>query len=281
VPDRGGTVNDRWTEHRSSHEDSTMNLAERILLLLSRAPSERDYEADAAATTLDTALQLLDRVYPQLGDLVAGRNIADFGCGFGYQSIALAKKYGCRVVGIDTNPRTLQRAKENAAAHAVSPGQVTFVERIGPNMLGMFDVVISQNSFEHFGEPEQALGEMRSLLRDSGKILVTFGPPWFAPYGSHMQFFCKVPWINLLFSERTVLNVRRRYRADGARRYGEVESGLNKMTVRRFESLVSSLPGLTVTYRKYDCVKGMNWLSRLPHLRELFINHVTVLLSRS
>ena len=26
-------------------------------------------------------------------------------------------------------------------------------------------------------------------------------------------------------------------------------------------------------YKKYDCIKGQNWLAGLPLLRELFVNH--------
>ncbi len=52
-----------------------------------------------------------------------------------------------------------------------------------------FDVVISQNSMEHFGNPEDIIEKMFSLTRPNGRTLITFGPPWFAPYGSHMHFF--------------------------------------------------------------------------------------------
>jgi hypothetical protein len=46
----------------------------------------------------------------------------------------------------------------------------------------------------------------------------------------------------LLFTERALLRWRSDYRTDGARRFGEVEGGLNQMTVGRFERLVSSSP---------------------------------------
>ena len=147
-------------------------------------------------------------------------------------------------------------------------------------MLNSFDVVISQNAFEHFGDPEQILNEMNSLLKDSGIVLLTFGPPWLAPYGSHMHFFCKVPWINILFSEKTVMKVRSNFRNDGAVRYEEVESGLNRMTVTRFENIVSSNNMKLIT-KNYECIKGMNWLAKLPLLRELFINHISAVLCKA
>src|SRR6185295_9848751 len=102
----------------------------------------------------------------------------------------------------------------------------------------------------------------------------------FRSYGSHMQFFTRVPWVNLLFSERTVMNVRGRFRNDGAKRYQDVEAGLNQMSVSKFERILRE-QGLVPVYRKYECVKGMNVLAHAPLLRELLINHVTALLSDS
>jgi SAM-dependent methyltransferase len=256
-----------------------MGIGERILLLLSRAPEDNDYLQEDSELDIDNALQLLTRMYPNFGDLVSGRRVVDFGCGTGYQSIALVKKYGCAVVGIDSNRDTLRRAAENARQTGVSSQSLSFVEGILPDMVNRFDVVISQNSFEHFPEPGKVLREMTSLLNDSGIALVTFGPPWFAPYGSHMHFFCRVPWINVLFSESVVMKARSHFRNDGAKRYEEVESGLNRMSIARFESIVSSC-GLKVKYRKYECVKRIDWLSKVPLLREFFINHVTVTLSK-
>jgi len=115
--------------------------------------------------------------------------------------------------------------------------------------------------------------DMRLALHPAGRLLITFGPPWYAPYGSHMQYFTKVPWVNLLFNEKTVMSVRANFRRDGAKKYEEVDAGLAKMSVGRFERMVSQC-GMKVHYKKYECVKGLNFLGRLPGLRELFINHV-------
>lgn len=258
-----------------------MSIAERILLAVSRSPDSEDYPPhDEAENTDSQALRLLRRVYPQLDTLVTGRRVVDFGCGIGSQSVALAAECKCQVIGIDSNPETLAKAVRKANERGLLPEQVSFAESITPGMRGKFDVVISQNSFEHFPEPEEALDEMCNLLNNSGKLLITFGPPWYAPYGSHMHFFCRVPWVNLLFSEDAVMGARRHFRNDGATTYEQVESGLNQMSMRKFHSILSACQ-LRVTYRKLDCVKGIDWLSRIPILHELFINHVTVLLSKA
>jgi ubiquinone/menaquinone biosynthesis C-methylase UbiE len=260
-----------------------MNIQERILLSLSRAPESKDYglenDSGGGEWTSGNSLSLLEGEYPHFGRLVSGKRVVDFGCGTGSQSIALAKKYNCSVVGIDANRKTLDKAIEQAKPYNIPQPGLSFVDKVSDGMLNSFDIVISQNSFEHFGNPSMILDLMQQLLNDSGKLLVTFGPPWLAPYGSHMQFFCKVPWINVLFSEETVMKVRGRFRSDGATKYEEVESGLNRMTIAKFERIIRS-SNLKIEYKSYKCIRGINVLSKIPLLREYFVNHVTVILSR-
>lgn len=254
-----------------------MDWQEQLLLRLSNEPTASLEGGGADVWTVDNALSLLESEFSNFGPLVTSRSVVDVGCGLGYQSIALVKKYRCSGVGVDSNVRLIEKANANAKRHSVSAGSLTFLDRLPNNQ--RFDIVISQNSFEHLDNPEQRLAEMRDLLNPNGKILLTFGPPWLAPYGSHMHFFCRVPWLNVLFSERAVMAVRARFRNDGAMRYEEVESGLNRMTVGRFEQLVGSAR-LLLESHVYRCVKGFDWLSSVPMVRELFINRVSVVLRR-
>ena len=179
------------------------------------------------------------------------------------------------------NPRTLEVARQ-AADQSPQKSRVRFTDSLATPADGTrerFDLVISKDSLEHFQDPELMLATMSGALNDDGKLFITFGPPWYSPYGSHMYFFTRVPWVNLLFSERTVMAVRSRYRDDGAMRYEEVESGLNRMSVGRFERIVKD-SGLRMSWYRYDCVKGLDIASRVPLLRELLINHVSCILER-
>lgn len=234
-------------------------------------------EIEQAATGRpEHSLALLQQEYPDLRQLVAGKNVLDFGCGHGEQAALLAAQYDCRVVGLDTNLATIARAKKRHGDVVRFISQVDFPDG---GRTERYDVVISQNAMEHFPAPDLVLRQMADLVTDGGKILITFGPPWLSPYGSHMHFFCRIPWLNVIFPEKAVMAVRSRYRKDGARRYEEVESGLNRMTLRKFETLVK-MSGLSIERRRYVGVKGMHFLTRLPLLREFFTVHVTVALSR-
>jgi SAM-dependent methyltransferase len=253
-------------------------LAERLLLALSRDPRAPDHKPDSSTWTPENALDHLSRLVPGFLSLIAGRSVLDFGCGQGYQAVAMAQRGAARVLGVDAIPDLLAHGRRLARERGVED-RVAFAERIGEEHRGRFDVVLSQNSMEHFSDPVAALDAMASALRPGGRLVVTFSPPWLAPYGAHMYFFTRLPWVHLCFPERSVLAARARFRDDGATRYEEVEGGLNRMTLARFERLVAQ-SGLAVRYRRYEAVKGLPLVDRLPGIRELLVNSVTCTLER-
>lgn len=114
-----------------------------FLLSISRTPEGNDYPQTNDEISIDNSLNLLTRVFPSFNVSVSGKRVVDFGCGDGYQSIALVKKYGCSVIGVDSNQKTLRKAIENANDHNISSKELFFVENISENMLNSFDVVVS------------------------------------------------------------------------------------------------------------------------------------------
>jgi SAM-dependent methyltransferase len=254
-------------------KDSRSTFPERILLHFSRDPSSSDCEAARETCNPNSALLKLCAAFPNFMTSFAGKDVLDFGCGLGYQVVALAKNNAKHVVGIESNARRLNEAR-NLALQAGVTDRVEFAANLEDRFRSRFDLVISQNSMEHYPDPLATLREMKTALKRQGTLLITFGPPWYAPEGSHMHFFTTLPWVNILFNERTVMRVRAHFRNDGATRYEDVESGLNKMTVAKFERIVTAC-GMKVRGKKYDCVKRLNALGKIPILRELFINNIS------
>jgi SAM-dependent methyltransferase len=235
----------------------------RLLRLLSRPTNSSRVLTDAHA--LDYSIE----VFPNLLDIVKGKDVLDFGCKEGLQSCAFASRGAKRVFGCDIDTEALSKAV--ALANATNLSNVQF----GTEAKGRFDIIFSQDAAEHFIHPKMVLEEWGHLLRPGGKVYITFGPPWFAPYGAHMYFFTKCPWVNILFSERTVFTVRASYRHDGYKTWEE--AGMGKLSIRRWERLLAG-SAFRVEKQRYDCCWGLNFAQHIPVVRELMINRVTAIL---
>lgn len=235
--------------------------------------------------TMETALTFLKEEVPNLGAMIHGKTVLDYGCGYGYQVIAFVKQLGAaKSVGVDIVPRYVNRAREIADEQEVLHRVEFFCQSLPENYRGFFDVVISLNSFEHYSDPKGVLYSMLEYLKPGGKVIVTFGPLWYSPHGGHGMFMTSLPWYHLIFTEETIMKVRSDYRSDGALRFEEIEGGLNKMSVRKFETILSEAVrerGVVVELLRYRTVKRLPIVAHIPFIRELFINHATCILRTS
>ena len=212
---------------------------------------------------------------PGFLELVRGRTVLDYGCGPGWQAVAIRKQGEARrVVGVDVNARWLEQGRALSQSQGCQD-TVSFTSSLGSRET--FDVVLSLNAFEHFGDPSEQLRRMARAVNPGGRLIISFAEPWYSHSGSHMGFFTKVPWVNVLFGEETVMRVRARYRADGARHYEEVEGGLNRMTVAKFERIVRA-SGLRVEHLTLHATRRLPLVTRLPVLRELLTAAVTCIM---
>lgn len=166
---------------------------------------------------------------------IAGAVVADFGCGVGEEAIEMAQRGAARVIGIDILEHFLDAARRSAQDAGVAE-RCRFVTGTDEAV----DFVVSLDGFEHFNDPENVLGTMSRMIKPSGRILLTFGPTWLHPLGGHL--FSVFPWAHLIFTEKALIRWRSRFKHDGATRFGEVEGGLNQMTIRRFRRIVASSP---------------------------------------
>ena len=166
-------------------------------------------------------------------DRIVGRTVLDFGCGPGIEAVEMAERGARHVIGVDIREEWLRRARERAETAGVSD-RCTF-ER---SWVDPVDVIVCVDCFEHFKDPAAILQRMHGLLRKGGRVLVTFGPPWRHPLGGHV--YSVFPFSHLLFPDAALVRWRSTFKTDGARTV--LESGLNKMTVGRFERIVSRSP---------------------------------------
>jgi SAM-dependent methyltransferase len=254
-------------------------IGERVLLKFCRSPDAPSCIAAAPEKhNIDNGLDELFTAFPALERELCGKTVLDYGCGPGWQTVCMARGQARRVVGLDVNPAWIEHARQLAVRFGLQ-SKVEVLAGWDERLAGQFDVVVSKDSFEHYRDPELAMAQMKRALRPGGRLYLVFSWPWYSPLGSHMQSFTLLPWVNLLFSERTVMLVRARYSNDGALRYEDVQSGLNRMTVARFESIVRA-SGLVVEQEFLRGFKKWQFPTRVPLLRELFTEQVGCVLSR-
>jgi peptidoglycan/LPS O-acetylase OafA/YrhL/SAM-dependent methyltransferase len=244
-------------------------LLARVLLCFCRKQDASSSPMDMVIYDQGDEFKQLERVFPNFIDSLKNKSVLDFGCGLGYQTVAIAKNGARESVGLDISRKRLAQAGELAGAIT----NVRFVDHLDPAV--RFDVIVSQNAFEHFIDAPEVLDSMRRALAPGGRIFITFGPPWYAPWGAHLSFFCRLPWVQILFPESVVLEVRSLFRPTPHRSYGAI--GLARMSAHKFERIVER-SGLKTADIRYDCVKRQNWVRFTP-LRELFVNQISCVLT--
>ena len=174
---------------------------------------------------------------PRIWSDVRDKVVVDFGCGEAHEVVELAEHGARQVIGIENYPPWFASANGLVRARGLDH-RCTIVEE-WREANGMADVIISLDSFEHFEKPGDILRLMHRMLKPGGHVDVAFGPPWFHPYGGHL--FSVFPYAHLLFSERALVTWRGTLPGKEPKT-SFLDAGLNKMTVRRFERLVSNSP---------------------------------------
>ena len=257
-----------------------MGLGERILIRLSKNPSIDDGKRPtgpdplSSRTIKDHHSALLHDFGSFFFEAIRGRVVLDLGCGYGNDGWALIEAGARWVAGVDFQEKILPRIhnQKSLAYLCADARTLPFADKT-------FDAILTKDSMEHFPDPAHVLKECRRILRPGGLIFITFGPLWLSPYGAHVWYFTPIPWVHLLFSERTIMSVRSRFRNDGAKRYEEVEGGLNRMTLRKFYRVIKDA-GLQIERIDLYPVKKLVPLTYIPGLREFFTNKVVCVLQK-
>jgi SAM-dependent methyltransferase len=226
------------------------------------------------------------------------KRILDVGCGLGGKSAWYALNGAKEVVAVDLDPERVERAAEFAAGKRADNARflVQDAGRLEGLEDGRFQMVLLNDAFEHLERPAEALMECWRVLAPGGTMHIVF-PPYGSPWGAHLFAYVKIPWAQRLFADEPLLEVwKEGFRGDAGdgsgmitqRKLEEVEAAgtvaqlrqLNKMTIRRFRSLVDASPFTPALIRE----RVPRWVFPRPrrnwYLRERLVTRVTAVLEK-
>jgi len=260
------------------------------------ALGRRQDQTAYARWEFDHAADSLRRFEPH-GD-IRGKQLLDMGCGLGGKTTWYALNGAETVTAVDLDPERVEYAAR--FARQMGAENTTFLagDAAGLKELdqGRFDMVLFNDAFEHLDQPAEALARCRLLLATGGTAHIVF-PPWGSPWGAHLFAYIGIPWAQLLFTDRPLLEIwKERFRAEGGdgrglitpKKLAEVKAAetvaqlrqLNRMTIRRFRRLVEASSLTPLMIRE----ETPRWIFPRPkrnlRLREHLVTRVTAVLEK-
>jgi len=171
--------------------------------------------------------------------------IVDYGCGYGFDSLFMLQEGAKHIYCLEIEQERLDISRKLHLSHGYN--NATYIDNSNiselPNKIGIgkVDIIICRDVMEHIPSPYEALNSMYEILKHGSNAYIGFSPLYKSPYGSHFSGYCKIPWIHLIFSERTVLNVfKELYKiSDTINSYQKIPgSGLNKLSYFKYLELL-------------------------------------------
>jgi SAM-dependent methyltransferase len=172
--------------------------------------------------------------------ITAGMTVLDLGCGTGRTSIYLRKRYPCKIIAADVNPKMLEQARQMFSQHHLEIPLVRADAMDLPFPKNSIDLVLVE-SVTVFTEIERSLREYYRVLKPEGVLLEVEGTAFFPLAKNEAKELQMV----LGFSQMPVLDEWRRM-------FGE--AGFTKVEVlghRRLNGGGSFLFGLHPAFQDY------------------------------
>jgi ubiquinone/menaquinone biosynthesis C-methylase UbiE len=221
-----------------------------------------------------------------------GKRALEIGCGHGGISCFLACM-GAETTGIDLNTDNLQLGRQLSKSLATKmnrdPLPVDFQEMDAVDLNfpdNTFDFVLADNLMEHVVDPEAVLNEAKRVLAPNGLVVLPGFSSLYSKYGIHLKNGLKLPWANLVFSDKTIIGVLQRQskkRPELLKIYpGLAEQPESVREVRKYQDLndityaafreMAERAGFEITYFRVEpTISGIVIRKIAPFLEKTFL----------
>ena len=112
-------------------------------------------------------------IYPEFFPIGEDETVLNIGCGDGVQAIIYKWNFK-KMVGIDINQERLSVAGQLARHYGMENFQTLCANIELIPLEEKFDKAIAIDIIEHVQRPERVVGELHRLLKDKGRLLITF-----------------------------------------------------------------------------------------------------------
>jgi SAM-dependent methyltransferase len=241
--------------------------------------------------------------FPQLD--LANKDVLDLGCGYGGRTVRYSELGAKSIVGFEVAARFCLQAKQLAEAKGLTNAQ--FIVAAGESLPfpdKSFDIITSNDVFEHVADLEATLLESVRVLRTGGTLYAVF-PPFYHPTGAHLNDFISwMPWPNVLFRPDTLMEAVIRTLQDRKTDYRPTRMRpndrmwcLNGATIRSVTEILGRLNKIAhadLELAPLLSPRNSRWkkwrmryyaplfrpLPRLPWVREMFTHRMVLRLTR-
>ena len=198
---------------------------------------------------------------------LAGRRVADVGCGDGIIDLGvMLKAEPAQLVGFDITPTSTDELLDFARREGVAEDLPEGLEFRTSEPLRLpaddatFDVVFTWSAFEHVSDPLAVASEIRRVLRPEGVLMLQLWPFFHSEHGAHLWQSFPEPFIQHLRSDVEIAEVVRAAAAhppELTEEFLEIYATLNRITL---DDLQRALVGAGL------CVTKLQLISETVHI---------------
>jgi ubiquinone/menaquinone biosynthesis C-methylase UbiE len=223
-----------------------------------------------------------------------GKTVLDLACGAGGKIVTYSQQGSSLVCGVDINISAIRKAKQYSLKLIQPPHFVGADAATLPFKDSSFDIVISDDGFDHFKQPEQVINEIVRVLKPGGIAFVSF-VPYYTTECSHMGAYLRFPWHHLLFSRkvlRRALEFIVGQKTQGAScglpayqnsvndMFDTFLNRLSHLSLRGFNRALVNRNNLALVRLRIQSKDWARLFTYIPALRELFAENVYCVLRK-